>query len=121
MQNSPRGPVYPEAFDRDLGVLQVDAVREQRLNVIKVLRPQLGHRGEAVVVLLDQVGHEVLVERQLVVPGNDHFALVGQTSCGWRRDTIENRVKTHAVYRQDKKDRTGNLDSDGVSNTGTEK
>lgn len=93
MRNSPRGPVYPEAFDRDLGVLQVDAVREQRLNVIKVLGPQLGHRGEAVVVLLDQVGHEVLVERQLVVPGDDHFVLVGQTSCRWRRDMIKTKGK----------------------------
>lgn len=77
----PRRPIYPEAFDGDVRVLQVHTVREQRLHIVKVLGLELGDGGESVVVLLDQLGHEVLVERQLVVAGDHHLELVRETTC----------------------------------------
>lgn len=53
--NSPRRPVYPEALDSDVRVLQVKTVREERLNIVKVLRFQLGDGGEAIIILLHQL------------------------------------------------------------------
>lgn len=75
---SPWGAVDPEAPHCDLGVLKIDAVREQRLDVLVVLRLQLGGGGEVVEVLLDQVGHKLLVKGQLVVPSDDYLDVVGQ-------------------------------------------
>lgn len=82
MVDSPRCPVYSKALDGDVRVFQVNTVCEQGLNIIKVLRFQLGHRGKAIVILLDQVSHEVLVEGQLVVSCDHHLVLVRETACG---------------------------------------
>lgn len=75
---SPRGAIDPEAPHRDLGVLKIDAVREQRLDVLVVLWLQLGGGREVVEVLLDQVGHKLLVKGQLVVPSDDDLDVIGQ-------------------------------------------
>lgn len=79
----PWRPVYPESLDGDVRVLQVHAVREQRLDIVKVLRFEFGHRGESVVILLDQLGHKVLIEGQLVVAGDHHLELVREAT--WKR------------------------------------
>lgn len=80
---SPGGAVDPEAPDGDLRVLQVDAVGEQRLDVLVVLRLEFGGRGEVIEVLLDQVSHEFLIERQLVVPSDDDLDVVRKGT--WER------------------------------------
>lgn len=75
---SPGGAVDPEAPHGDLGVLQVDAVGQQRLDVLVILRLQLGGRGEVVEVLLDQVSHKLLVKGQLMVSSNHYLDVVRQ-------------------------------------------
>lgn len=75
---SPGGAIDPKASHCDLGVLQVDAVGEQRLHVFIVLWLELGSRGEVVEVLLDQVGHELLVEGQLMVSCDDYLDVIRQ-------------------------------------------
>lgn len=76
----PRRPVYPESFNGDVRVLQVHTVCEEGLDIVKVLRFELGHRGEPVVILLDQFRHKVLIEGQLVVSSNHHLKFVGETT-----------------------------------------
>lgn len=78
MRYSPGGAVDPEASHRHLWVLQVDAVGEQRLHVFVVLRLELGGWWEVVEVLLDQVGHELLVKGQLMVASDDNLDVVRQ-------------------------------------------
>ena len=90
--HSPRGAVDPEAPHGDLRVLQVDAVGQQRLHILVVLGLQLRHGREVVEVLLDEVGHELLVEGQLVVAGDHDLVLVGQAAC--RADT-DTHTHTH--------------------------
>lgn len=76
--HSPGGAVDPEAPHCDLGVLQVDAVGEQRLDVLVILWLQLGGGWEVVEVLLDQVSHKLLVKGQLVVSSDYYLDVVGQ-------------------------------------------
>lgn len=78
MRYSPGGAVDPEASHRYLRVLQVDAVGQQRLHIFIVLRLELGGRREVVEVLLDQVGHELLVKGQLMVASDDDLDVVRQ-------------------------------------------
>lgn len=74
--NLPRRPVYSESLNGDVWVLQVHTVCEERLDIVKVLWFEFGDWGESVVILLDQLGHKVLIEGQLVIPSNHHFELV---------------------------------------------
>lgn len=76
----PRRPVYPESLYGDVRVLQVDTVCEERLDIVKVLRFEFGDWGESVVILLHQLGHKVLIEGQLVVPGDHHLKLVREAT-----------------------------------------
>lgn len=69
-------PVYPESLYGDVRVLQVHTVCEERLDIVKVLWFEFGDWGESVVILLDQLGHKVLIKGQLVVPGDHHLKLV---------------------------------------------
>lgn len=82
---SPWRAVDPEAPHCDLRILQVDAVGEQRLDVLIILRLQLGGRGEVVEVLLDQVSHKLLVKGQLVVSSDYYLDVVGQGTWQGRR------------------------------------
>ncbi len=75
-RHSPWWAVDAEAPDGNIRVLQVDAVGEQGLNVLVVLRLEFGGRREVVEILLYQVCHKLLIERQLVVPGYNDFYLV---------------------------------------------
>lgn len=97
----PGRPVYPESFNGHVRVLQVHTVCEEGLDIVKVLRFELGHRGEPVVILLDQLGHEVLVKSQLVVPGDHHLELVREPP--WKRG--EEQVKAGGQVREKKKRR----------------
>ena len=74
--------VYPEALDRHVRVLEVDTVGEEGLDVVKVLRLQLGHGREPVVILLYQLCHEVLIKRQLMVPCYHHLEVIGKATWG---------------------------------------
>ncbi len=76
--NLPGGAIDPEATHRDLRVLQVYAVGEERLDVLVIFRFQLGGRWEVVEVLLDQVSHELLVKGQLVVSSNYNLDVIWQ-------------------------------------------
>lgn len=82
---SPGGAVDLEAPHCDLRVLQVDTVGEQRLDVLIILRLQLGGRGEVIEVLLDQVSHKLLVKGQLVVSGDYYLDVIGQGTWQGRR------------------------------------
>ena len=95
---SPRGAVDPEAPDGDLRVLQVDAVGEQRLDVLVVLRLKFGGRGEVIEVLLDQVSHELLIKGQLMVPSDDYLDVVRKGTWKGRR-TGRQSVKKAGVKR----------------------
>lgn len=95
---SPRGAVDPEAPDGDLRVLQVDAVGEQRLDVLVVLRLEFGGRGEVIEVLLDQVSHELLIKGQLMVPSDDYLDVVRKGTWEGRR-TGRQSVKKAGVKR----------------------
>lgn len=97
----PGRPVYLESFNGHVRVLQVDTVCEEGLDIVKVLRFELGHRGEPVVILLDQLGHEVLVKSQLVVPGDHHLELVREPP--WKR--TEEQVKAGGQLRGKKRRR----------------
>lgn len=76
----PWRPVYPESFNGHVWVLQVHTVCEEWLDIVKVLRFEFGHRGESVVILLDQLGHKVLIKSQLVVPRDHHLKLVREAT-----------------------------------------
>lgn len=81
MRNLPWRAIYSKAFDGDVRVLQVNTVCQERLNIVKVLGFQLGHGGKAIVILLDQLRHEILIEGQLMIPRDHHFKLVWQAAC----------------------------------------
>lgn len=74
--NLPWCPVYAESLDCDLRVLQVSTVREKGLNIVKVLWSQLRDGGKAIVILLHQLSHEVLVKRQFMVPCDHHLEFI---------------------------------------------
>lgn len=78
--HSPWRTIDPEASHSDLRVLQVDAVGEQRLDILIILRLQLGGWREVVEVLFNEVCHELLVKGQLMVPSNHYFDVVGQST-----------------------------------------
>lgn len=88
---SPGGAIDPEPPHRDLGVLKVDAVGEQWLDILVVLWLQLGGRGEVVEVLLNQVSHKLLVKGQLVVSGNYYLDVIGQSAWHRRRGRSEGK------------------------------
>lgn len=73
--------VYLESLYGDVWVLQVHAVCEEWLDVVKILRFEFGDRRESVVILLDQLRHKVLIKGQLVVSSDHHLELVRQTTC----------------------------------------
>lgn len=81
MRNLPWCAIYSKALDGDVRVLQVNTVCQERLNIVKVLGFQLGHGGKAIVILLDQLRHEILIEGQLMIPRDHHFKLVWQATC----------------------------------------
>lgn len=80
-KNLPWCAIYSKALDGDVRVLQVNTVRQQRLNIVKVFGFQLGHGGKAIVILLDQLRHEVLIEGQLVIACDHHFKLIREAAC----------------------------------------
>lgn len=84
-RHSPRWAVDAEAPDGNIRVLQVDAVGEQGLNVLVVLRLEFGGWRKVVEILLYQVCHKLLIECQLVVPSYNDFYLVGQSAWGKRK------------------------------------
>lgn len=86
----PWRPVYPEAFYGDVRVLEVHTVCEEGLDIVKVLRFEFGDRGKAVVILLDQLGHKVLIEGQLVVAGDHHLEVVRKAT--WEETEQRRRV-----------------------------
>lgn len=88
--HSPGWAVDAETSDSNVRILQVDAVGEQRLHVLIVLRFQLGGGRKVVEVLLDQIGHELLIERQLVVSCYHDLYLVRQGAC--RERTLKKSV-----------------------------
>lgn len=90
---SPGGAVDLESSHCDLRVLQIDAVGQQRLDVLVALWLQLRGRGEVVKVLFNEVGHKLLVKGQLVVPRDYDLNVVRQCPCERKREKEDKKSK----------------------------
>lgn len=89
--------VYSKSLDSDIRVLQVNTVCQERLNIVKVLGFQLGDGGKAIVILLDQLRHEILIEGQLMIPSDHHFKLIWQAACNTKKSQNQNCIYIYYI------------------------